>query len=94
VVRGPIRLWSLQWSTPEWLAYTVRPDEGCEPSTPPQLWAVNIRNGEKRLLVSEDLKRRIVRRFLDDLSRRKAAANQARVSGRVSLQGQRDATAP
>ncbi len=79
VARGAIKSWHFQWITPEWLAYAVWLG-GREHSPQVQLWAVNIRTKEKRLLLSKDLVRRIVRQFLDDVSRRNERARKERSS--------------
>ena len=80
VARGAIKSWYFQWITPEWLAYVVWLDAGPEHSHQRQLWAVNIRTKEKRLLLSTDVARRIVRQFLADVSRRNEKARKERSS--------------
>ena len=80
VARGAIKAWYFQWITPEWLAYVVWLDAGPEHSHQRQLWAVNIRTKEKRLLLSTDLTGRIARQFLADVSRRNEKVRKERSS--------------
>jgi Leucine-rich repeat (LRR) protein len=80
IVRGPSGFSSVHWMTPEWLAYTMRRDAGCQSPVPKQIWAVNVQSAEKRQLVSEELERHIRRQFLDDVARRKGTSRKSRAS--------------